>query len=279
MSCNARIASTSRLLVGSSRTRTSGSSIVAAATARRCCWPPESSAIVRSRRFSMPKRRAARAMRARISSPATPAFSHANASSSVEHAWKYWVFEFWNTLPTTRAYAPMSARPATSPAVRASPSSAPATCTGARPLSSRVTVVLPHPLRPASTTNSPRHTCASTSRNARTAVPAYPNVHPRSAHIAASATRSPRSSVIVVPPSSVDWSVDCRRRSSSIRRLCSRQQLSGNRRAPCAAARRVTRTRCLRTRVRQARRAPPNRTRACARCAYSSAARMCRALL
>ena len=42
-------------------------------------------------------------MRRRISLGSMPAFSQGNASSSVEFAWKYCVFGFWNTDPTSVA--------------------------------------------------------------------------------------------------------------------------------------------------------------------------------
>ncbi len=119
-----------------------------------------------------------------------PAFSHGNASSSVDRAWKYWVLGFWNTLPTTRAYDSSGARPASRPPVHACPVSVPVKCPGASPLIRRVTVVLPQPLGPTSITSSPTRTSNDTPCNAVPS-PLYANVQSRNVHNAVPSTPRP----------------------------------------------------------------------------------------
>ena len=187
MPCRRAIDAASRLLVGSSSTMTAGSSTAADATASRCCWPPDRLTIARSSRSSMPKRAATCRTRSRIRGAGMPTFSHGNASSSVERAWKYWVLGFWNTLPTTRAYDSSGARPASRPPVHACPVSVPVKCPGASPLIRRVTVVLPQPLGPTSITSSPARTCSVTLRRAAPS-PLYANVQSRTSHNAVLST-------------------------------------------------------------------------------------------
>ena len=73
----------SRLEDGSSRTRTSGSSIVAEPQATRCFSPPESERQLRSIRSVSSSALATSFKRARILSGVIPWFSQANASSPV----------------------------------------------------------------------------------------------------------------------------------------------------------------------------------------------------
>ena len=68
--------------VGSSSTRTRGRNARIAAMATFCFWPPESVAISRSRKSSMPTVSSACCIRAGISSCVTPKFSSPNSNSS-----------------------------------------------------------------------------------------------------------------------------------------------------------------------------------------------------
>ena len=90
----------SRLEDGSSRTRTSGSSIVAEPQATRCFSPPESERQLRLIRSVSSSALATSFKRVRILSGVIPWFSHANASSPVVSKQKNWVLGFWKTDPT-----------------------------------------------------------------------------------------------------------------------------------------------------------------------------------
>ena len=106
------MAAASKLLVGSSSTRSFGPSIQAAAKATRCFSPPDSLNTLRSIRASRWNRATTSCTRCRMASGGMPLFSQGKASSAVVSTLKYWVLGFWNTLPTSGTYCSMAALPA-----------------------------------------------------------------------------------------------------------------------------------------------------------------------
>ena len=122
--------------------------------------------MLRSSRCVMPNDAATSCTRSRIADGSHPAFSQGKASSSATNALKYWVLGFWKTLPTTAAYSSIEEWPERNPYTEHVPVKSPVWNVGISPLSSRVNVVLPQPLWPQSTTNSPWGIVSVTSSSA-----------------------------------------------------------------------------------------------------------------
>ena len=106
----------------------------------------------------MESSRTVAATRACISPCGTPMFSQPNATSEVVSKLKNWLRGFWNTLPTAHDRSSISHASIGTPCTSTSPATSPAYRAGMRPFTMRVSVVLPHPDAPVSTTHSPADT-------------------------------------------------------------------------------------------------------------------------
>ena len=95
-----------------------------------------------------------------------PMFSQANANSLVVSTLKNWLLGFWKTLPTHAAVSVIGTTLGSMPPTETSPHRSPSQKWGMRPFTSLVTVVLPHPERPQSTTTCPAGTSMHTSSRA-----------------------------------------------------------------------------------------------------------------
>lgn len=84
------------------------------------------------------KRSATAVIRRLMSSAGSPMFSAGKASSSVTFALKYWVFGFWNTLPTSGVSRSIGTVSTSSPHVVWLPANAPWKNEGMSPLATRV---------------------------------------------------------------------------------------------------------------------------------------------
>ena len=155
------IAAISRLLVGSSSTRFVGRAAQTLANAIRCFSPPESEKMFRSARWRMPRSSMVSATRSRISPSGVEQLSNAKATSPVESTLKNCVRGFWNTLPTESATSQLRICAQSRPSITTRPESAPGKNVGASPLASRVSVVLPHPEGPHTSTHEPCGTARS----------------------------------------------------------------------------------------------------------------------
>ena len=184
------IASTSSAAVGSSSTNTDGSIACTDAMATSCFSPPDSARMSRSIKRSMESSRTVAATRACISSCGTPMFSQPNATSEVVSKLKNWLRGFWNTLPTAHDRSSISHASIGTPCTSTSPATSPAYRAGMRPFTMRVSVVLPQPDGPVSTTHSPWRTTRFTS-NTDAAPRACAPEPPHDATRAASAAPAP----------------------------------------------------------------------------------------
>ncbi|OUE06488.1 hypothetical protein CMMCAS08_06895 [Clavibacter michiganensis subsp. michiganensis] len=157
----------SRLAVGSSRRRSPGRIARTPARARRCFWPPESAVVERSRATSSPTASSAARTRIQISSRGTPRFSQPNATSSPTRERITCASGSCSTSPA-RPRREAGSCPSTSRVPRASPSSSPPRT----PARACMSVVLPAPDTPSSSTRSPGSMTRSTSRTAQALRPA-----------------------------------------------------------------------------------------------------------
>ena len=162
--------------VGSSSTSTRGRSARMAAMATFCFWPPESVAISRSRKSSIPTVSSACCMRAGISSCGTPKFSNPNSSSSRTFDATNWASISCNTLPTRRDTSVRVTSHVSRPSTRHAPYSSPAKWCGTAPDITDANVDLPAPDGPIIPTNSPLATASDVCSSAQRCAPEYVNV-------------------------------------------------------------------------------------------------------
>src|SRR5215211_361340 len=157
----------SSIVVGSSRSRTSGSRARSPARATRCFSPPER--VWGSRRSypSRPTAWIASLTRSRISSRSAPRFSSPNATSSSTNGATSPLSGFWKSIPTLFRTSNGSDAGSSCP-TRTEPESA-----LRRPLRRRTRVDLPPPLGPTTPTYSPVCNSKVTSASAALSEPGY----------------------------------------------------------------------------------------------------------
>ncbi len=128
--------------------------------------------MLRSASASSPSSAIVSRTRARTRSSGHAKLSSAKATSPVESTLKNWVRGFWNTLPTRAAISQLSRPDAPRPSTSTRPDRSPGKNAGASPFASRVTVVLPHPDGPHTSTHRPASTLRLTFRTPSGAGPA-----------------------------------------------------------------------------------------------------------
>ena len=128
------------------------------AYAMRCFSPPDSEKMLRSASSSNPSWRMVSCVRSRMRSSGHAMLSSENATSPVESTLKNCVRGFWNTEPTHAATSQLSRSATSRPSTSTRPSSVPGKNEGANPFASLVTVVLPQPDAPHTSTHRPAST-------------------------------------------------------------------------------------------------------------------------
>ena len=166
--------------IGSSRSRSRGSSASAEARQTRCSSPPESSTVFRPQRWSASSDSSARSTLGQISGGATPRFSSPKATSLATIVITTWSSGSWKTVATVPASSAGRARRVSSPATTTRPSKRPPWKCGTSPARARSNVDLPEPDGPRSATTSPGSSASETSRSAGGAA-GYENERPSTA--------------------------------------------------------------------------------------------------
>ena len=161
------MAASSKFDVGSSSTRFAGWGAHELAYAMRCFSPPDSEKMLRSASSSNPSWRMVSCVRSRMRSSGHAMLSSENATSPVESTLKNCVRGFWNTEPTHAATSQLSRSATSRPSTSTRPSSVPGKNEGANPFASLVTVVLPQPDAPHTSTHRPASTRRSMPRGTR----------------------------------------------------------------------------------------------------------------
>jgi hypothetical protein len=149
--------------VGSSRSSTSGSSTSALAIASLCFKPVDSVSTLRSLYSSKPTSSSARRARLSTSSGDSARFSPGKYTSSITVGMTYWDSGSWKTTPTVPAKPASPSSAGKRPATLTSPSTLAGMSEGMAPANVRRSVVLPLPVGPTTSTNSPLRASNETS--------------------------------------------------------------------------------------------------------------------
>ncbi len=142
-------------LIGSSSTSIFGIIASMLAMQTRCFCPPESVPVAANLCFDIPTISRLSRTRCSISGFGRHRFSGPNAISSSTTVENIWSSGFWNTSPVIRASSFMQDSAVSMPFMRILPRSSPPDSCGIIPFKVFKSVLLPHPVGPASSTNSP----------------------------------------------------------------------------------------------------------------------------